>query len=319
MNNFIYVVLLKNNHYFIHHTSEKPDNEVLLEFEIYYDFVKTHEPMCVIESIMEKNEIHLDSIVKDYMYNYGYAYVRGGSYSNIILTQDQETFILRELTESNRENVHSISYEYILNNYINRQWNSIEKIDEEYKKVVAEYEKYQQDLLLRNEIENVNGRKINYNIDFELEKLYNFCKSRDNDYTKVTDEYIELYKKILPQIKHIIKKYSEKCENVPRQYLDYMNPFPHFYLDPFFYKYSFAPSPIRIDKLDAFFEAIRYFTNWILCRVQELNFDVNSYCYDIEWLYPRIFYILEKIKTNYVLVNKLYGICSSSTLDTSSS
>jgi len=298
MDILIYVVLLQDNHYFIHHTSEKPQDQVLLEFEIYYDYPKIHKPICIIESVLEKNEIHLDNIVKDYMYNYGFAYVRGGSYSNIDLTLDQEAFILRELTESIRENVHTGSYDYIVNNYINRQWTSIEEIDTEYNKLASEFEKYQQELFERNKFQKVNGQKISYNIDFEIRKLYDFCKSRGCDYNNVTPEYVKLYNKLIPQIKHIIKKYSETCEKVPTKYLEYMYHFPHFYLDPFFYTYSFSPLPVHVDKIDHFFEAIQYFIDWSICHIQELEFDVNSYPYDIEWLYPRIFYIIDKIKSN---------------------
>jgi hypothetical protein len=185
----------------------------------------------------------------------------------------------------------------------------MEEIDAEYNRLVAEFEKYRQEIIKRNEIQKMDGRKINYNIDFEINKLCDFCKSRGDDYTKVTPEYVQLYKKLVPQLKHIIQKYSEKCENVPTKYLEYMHPFPNFYLDPFFYTYSFSPLPLQIDKIEPFFEAIRYFTDWIFCRIQELDFDVNSYPYDIDWLYPRIFYIIEKIKRNYIVEETFIENC----------
>jgi len=302
---YIYIIELEDNCYFIHHTTKKNSFMVLLEFEIYYDYLKIHKPIKIIETIEEKNEVHLDNVVKEYMYYFGYAYVRGGSYSDIDLTSEQEKFILRELTESVRENQHSISYDYIINNYLIRQWNSKEEIQTEYDKLKKEFDKYQQE---KNKLDDIRGNgKITEYLLIEIQKLHDFCKIRGKDYKKVSDEYSKLYANIMPKIKHVLQKYinltTENIINVPEKYAKYKHIYPHFFLDPFFYKYDFSPfSPYTSNQaeIDLFFEAITYFTNWIICRIQELEFDVNSYNYDIEWLYPRIFFILERLESAFI-------------------
>jgi hypothetical protein len=312
MNNdqqYIYIVLLENNRYFMHHTYKKNYDQVLFEFEIYYDYLKLYKPIRILDMILEKDDLHLDTVVKEYMYNYGYEYVRGGSYTNVELTPNEETFILRELTETVRENAHIISYQTLLDKYVNREWKSVEEYEEEYRLLKTEYAKYQQEKMKRDEIEvyDTNKTITNYMIE-EIENLRDFCKTRGTDHTKVTKKYVELYHKILPKIKHIIQKYTELSElYVPPKYEKYLNLFPHFFMDPFFYTYSFSPCPecvTNATEIDRFFEAILFFTQWILCRIQELKFDVNTYYYDIEWLYPRIFYVLENKKTNLQLVTR---------------
>jgi len=310
---YIYVVKLEDNYYFIHHTTNKNSFAVLLEFEIYYDYLKIHKPIKIIETILEKNELHLDNVVKEYMHNFGYEYVRGGSYSDIELTCDQEKFILRELTESIRENKHSISYNYIINNYVIREWKSKEEIQTEYDKLKEEFEKYKQE---KNKRDDIRGNvKITEYLLVDIQKIRDFCKIRGRDYKKVTDEYSKLYSNIIPKIKHVLQKYIELTSenfniNESKKYAKYKYIFPNFFMEPFFYKYYFSPlSPYATnnDEIDLFFEAITYFTNWILCRIQELEFDVNSYKYDIEWLYPRIFYVLDRCKLDYSPVSENEG------------
>jgi hypothetical protein len=307
---YIYVVELEDKCYFIHHTSKKFAFEVLLEFEIYYDYLKIHKPIKIIETILEKNEVHLDSVVKEYMYNYGYAYVRGGSYSDIELTNEQEKVILRELTESVRENQHSISYNYIINNYIMREWQSKEEIQTEYNILKQEFEKYKEEKNKKNEI---RGNGITEYLLVEIQKMHDFCKIRGKDYTKVTKEYSKLYANVMPKIKHVLKKYIELTDDFATndsKYAKYKHIYPNYFLEPFFYAYYFSPlSPYATNtqEIDLFFESITYFTNWILCRIQELEYDVNSYKYDIEWLYPRIFYILERSNLAYCPVSENTG------------
>jgi len=301
---YIYVILLEDNHYFIHHTYKKSYDQVLLEFEIYYDYLKIYRPVRVLDVIQEKDELHLDAVVKEYMYNYGYAYVRGGTYTNTELSKTEESFILRELKETTREypNRHIISYDYLLEKYINREWKSHEEFQQEYSRLKSEFAKYQQEKMRRDALEVYAPKKtITEIFIIELEKLRDFCRTRGKDYTKVSTEYTTLYANVLPKIRHVIQKYMDTCAFPCDKYAKYMNLFPHFFMDPFFYTYSFAPCPVYltdVTEIDAFFEAILYFANWVVCRIQELTFDVNSYHYDIEWLYPRIFYVLKNNKMN---------------------
>lgn len=300
-NLYIYVIMLEKNRYFIHHADEKFPQNILLEFEIYHDFLKTYKPLYIIETIIEMDNLHLDRVVKDYMYIYGIDKVRGGSYTDIELSEEAESFIERELTDSVRQypGIYSTSYDFIYKNYIIRNWKSEQELENEYTKLKNEFNKYQQEKYLLNEYTSNN--LINETISNDIEELCDFCKMRGEDYSKVTKEIAEKYRDILPKLKFIIQKYGEKCENQNPYYNKYLNQFPEFFLDPFFYPYAFSPCPPHVTSfydIYDFFEAIRYFADWMVCRIQEFQYDVDSYPYDIEWLYPRIFYVLDKTREN---------------------
>ena len=300
---YIYVLELVNEKYFIHHANQKNDEIILFEFEIYFDYLKIYKPLRISEIIKEEDELHLDNVVKNYMYKHGYENVRGGSYSEVELSKATQHFIERELTESIREypNKHTYSYEYLVNNYIMRDWNRLEEIDIEHNKIKSEFQQYQQNKILLESVKKCGKQIINEYFSQQIKELYSYCKNRcylscGETYEREHAFYLK-YKGILPCIQHVLNIYMEKCEFPCQKFVNYMHKYPHFYLDPLFYSYSFSYIPTNIiENIDEIFEAINYFTNWVICYIQELSFINNSYGYDIEWLYPRILYILEKIK-----------------------
>jgi hypothetical protein len=305
---YIYVLLLEDNYYFIHHAYNKTDKQVIQEFEIHYDFLKLHRPIRVLDVMLEKDELHLDSVVKEYMYDHGYAYVRGGSYTNPELTPAEELVIDKELNAIVREYPpsHASTYNYLLANYIDREWNSVAELENEYRELKMEFAKYEKEKKQLDGIEiyfTNNGsfcekkheKKLDLCIISEIEQLRDFCKIRGDDFRKVTKEWTDKYQTLLPKIQHIVRKYAELRDSPCNKYAKYVNIPPQFFMDPFFYVYEFSPLPKRTsEEIDAFFESILYFANWTICRIQEYTFNVHSYAYDIEWLYPRIFYVLEK-------------------------
>lgn len=318
---YIYVLELVNGRYFIHHANKKNHEIILFEFEIYFDYLKIYKPVRIIEIIKEEDELHLDSVVKNYMYKCGYENVRGGSYSEVELSKATQNFIERELTESIREypNKHTYSYEYLVNNYIMRDWNTLEEIDIEHNKIKSEFQQYQQNKLLLESVKKCGKKIINEYFLQQIKELHSYCKSRCylscGEHERASIFYSK-YKIILPCIQHILNIYMEKCEFPCQKFVNYMHKYPQFYLDPFFYCYSFSYIPENIIvNIDDIFEAITYFTNWVLCYIQELSFIDNSYIYDIEWLYPRILYILEKIKNVEIKIIKENLLLKTTVLD----
>jgi hypothetical protein len=306
---YIYVLLLEDNYYFIHHAYNRSDEQVMQEFEIHYDFLKLHRPIRVLDVMLEKDELHLDSVVKEYMYDHGYAYVRGGSYTNPELTPAEELVIDKELNTIAREYPpsHASTYNYLLANYIDREWKSVAELENEYRELKMEFAKYEDEkkqldgieIYLTNNESAGGAKKHEKRLDLciisEIEQLRDFCKIRGDDFRKVTKEWTDKYQTLLPKIQHIVIKYAELCDSPCNKYAKYVNIPPQFFMDPFFYVYEFSPLPKRTsEEIDAFFESILYFANWTICRIQEYTFNVHSYAYDIEWLYPRIFYVLEK-------------------------
>ena len=93
----IYVLQLEQHRYFIYVSEKLPDNNILENCEIYYEYTKKYKPLRIIENVDLQGEFHIDLLVKTYMNMYGYEYVRGGSYLNDPLTKVQEAIIEQEL------------------------------------------------------------------------------------------------------------------------------------------------------------------------------------------------------------------------------
>jgi len=299
---FIYVIELEEKNYFIHRANQKFSFEVLIECEIYYDFAKIHKPLYIVDTLLEKDSFHVNNLVKQYMKKYGIQCVRGGSYTDITLSPETEAFLTKECTLHAYPTTHDASYREILQKYLIREWNS-EELEREHTHLLKEYQQYQTEKQKKDAFQFFTVGQITYeitaNIIQEIEQLRDFCKHPHN-----TREDKLLYKKtyhqLLPKLQHIMKTYAQHCQHVPTEYIFYVGMLPDFFLDVFLYVYNFSPRPTEdIGKIDRFFEAVLSFTNWLLCRIQEYTFDVASWRQDIEWMYPRIFYVLEKTKESH--------------------
>jgi hypothetical protein len=68
----------------------------MLEAELYYDYLKKYKPICIIKRYDNHDALDIDKYVKLFMLDYGVDYVRGGSYSEEILSDSQLNTLLRE-------------------------------------------------------------------------------------------------------------------------------------------------------------------------------------------------------------------------------
>lgn len=88
LKSYIIIIILKNNKYFIMKTNQ--ENFILEKHfdKNKYKFTQENEPISYkyIEMI---NMFDLNNMVKEYMYKYGIENVRGGSYIQNILSQEQ--------------------------------------------------------------------------------------------------------------------------------------------------------------------------------------------------------------------------------------
>jgi hypothetical protein len=83
----IYVIMLENDNIFLYTTTHNAQPSVIyLECMVLHDFVKKHKPLQIIEVIPLNNTLDIDYNVKKYMQHFGIEHVRGGSYSNEILS-----------------------------------------------------------------------------------------------------------------------------------------------------------------------------------------------------------------------------------------
>lgn len=66
-------------------------------------FTSLYKPISLIDNFLETNEFEEDNTVKRYMKIHGFENVRGGSYSNIHLTESQIETINREITHADNK------------------------------------------------------------------------------------------------------------------------------------------------------------------------------------------------------------------------
>lgn len=116
----IVVLELENNCFFIGKT-----DDILFNINKYNRncniFTKKHKPIRLHEFKQNSSIYDLDITVKIYMNKYGINNVRGGSYSELELSQSQINILQKELQMINNEHQDS----NLINNFYNKDDNSI--------------------------------------------------------------------------------------------------------------------------------------------------------------------------------------------------
>lgn len=99
MSNTIYVLLCKNNRYYIGKTKNPLNERILDHFSGNGSaWTQKYKPIKVIEKISNADDFDEDKITKKYMSQYGINRVRGGSYTQINLPECSLLSLKRELS-----------------------------------------------------------------------------------------------------------------------------------------------------------------------------------------------------------------------------
>jgi len=305
---YIYVLELEDKYFFIHRATDKFPLQIMIEFEIYYDFVKEHKPKQLLEKILETDLFQLDATVKRYMYERGYNYVRGGSYTDIILSKETEKYLLNELENAEKEYPdHQESYQYLVDKYFCKNWENSDLL-KEHETVLENIAKYEAEKAKNDEFQDIRRISMNYVNVEDIEWIRSYCKKviEDTMTTQRTmqDDFIinkdksaiQKYKKTLCILEHVYKHYTRitatSNENINVEYKH-----PRFLLDKFFYHPHKTHMANIQPKLDEFCDSFRYFIQFVVNRMDECAFDVSSWgVYDVEWRNSRSIYMLEILK-----------------------
>lgn len=304
------VIELQNKYYFIFVSSEKPSYKIMEDCEFYYDFAKINKPIKIIEQIKINDDFIIDLTVKTYMYFYGYNYVRGGSYSEEILSKSQENTIEKELDFI--ENVENIDRDYLMKQIqrYNKNYISIEEIDKTILEIRENFQKYEFDKRKYDELFPHPFKDIlKHIIPEDFDWLYDICilniRSSDSTFSITSHDkiYIQKYKILLNIINYLnflsintefFIKYSRELE----EYSIYLK-YPQFIFDDFIY-HNTTKSSNKLEPFCLFLKTLLYVA---INRIDEYKYDMLTYEYNIEWTTPRILYILEKKKTDFNLSN----------------
>jgi len=316
MQKMIYVIKLQENRFFIYFSESKQNSTIMRECEIYYDYVKQYKPLFIIETFPFKDFLYVDQIVKQYMYHHGYEYVRGGSY----IDNELPNYLVKTLNhEFENEHNDELDYRYyfneILTKYENKNYLSVDEINQEMFVVKQEYAKYniEKNALKKTSFFYVDGEKKNskYFSSDDIIWLYHMCNvNMDSVIIKInTTEiesvlnsvYVKKYKYVLSYLKHLYFLFTEydlfSKYNIQKSiYLQY----PNFLFDGFIYNTPHKDT----QSIYEIYKTFLFMGNVIHNMLIEQEFDVNSYGIYYEWKVSRILYILES-KKEYLVSSKL--------------
>ena len=152
----LYIIILKNDKRLLHVKTKNVDNleDMIVELNLLYKDYLSINPILRIDDKITLHQIYeVDYFVKKFMKYYGIENVRGGSYSKLELTTEENNVLNKELEQT-------------INNLKNNE-EYIENIIELYKDKDKEY--------LQKEKENLNQKLYKYNYDKKmLKKLSNY-------------------------------------------------------------------------------------------------------------------------------------------------
>jgi hypothetical protein len=93
----VYFIYLQNEKHFIYLSKETDEQTLLSECETAYEFVSTNRPIEVFHRIRGGGPEDVDTYVKQFMQQFGIDSTRGGSYCDILLSEDIRSELQKEL------------------------------------------------------------------------------------------------------------------------------------------------------------------------------------------------------------------------------
>jgi len=305
----IYILKLTEGNIFIYCSTEiiqkpniyayKTDSQIMLEAELYYDYLKKYKPVSIMKKMQLVNIFDIDTYVKLYMIEYGVDHVRGGTYYQEFLPSHLEKTLLNELETACDEikPIHqNVIYE-IIDDYANRQMTK----DEIQKEKSLLTEKYNNYLKEKTEYENI---QINSSQIFdEIEWIKNVCLQNIEAYNSnkqlaylrkiIKKENIEIYRNIILDLKRVREIYD--TFNKPTENNVFVK-YPQFLFDDFFYHWHNIHISKYVTEIDRVCKAYEYMTTVIVNRMDEKRFDISTWGKNVEWKTPRALYLLDKIE-----------------------
>jgi hypothetical protein len=279
----IYVFIIQhgqpNLNYFVYADNDPSHEKALVKCEILYDFIKP--PFQVTHVLPVSHPLDADVIVKKLMWNHGVDCVRGGSYSNKILSDREIQILYNEY-----DNLHnSLLSDGLIIDKLN-SYHRAEELEDPYYLHFEEWELHKKYLKYSEEKEKMlQFRKCSGNAilgrhfldDIDWLEIFLDCEYEEGEKLLLATK--EEYKRILTVLQNITAKfieygYSEKIP--PEQLVFYKHP--EFFLDPFFYHRGNIRDwskdiTIARDHLRFF----KYMCYTIINRLEEMEFDILEY------------------------------------------
>jgi hypothetical protein len=275
---FIYLLKLLNDKYFVYASEDKTDKQIIQECILSFQYVKTNEPLGIIDVQPLDDAKDVDYMVKRYMLVYGTDNVRGGTYEYSVLPENFQ--LLNHVANSSEEDILSYSqYTTELTNKFTKD-TSMYELTENVRRTINETQtfiKTKQDYKRFVSFQTENGeQKFDRNVIFVLRLLSDIINSKEIDKSSVA---LSVYTQIMQMMRTITKTYFELTEEENKPMFMLKNP--EFIFDAVMFQ-SDTKIEQRItyelkrfaDQLLYTFEGMAY---KIINFLEEAEFDFNSY------------------------------------------
>ena len=288
---YIYLFELVDGYRFIYSSFPKEESLLILEATLYYDFLKKYPVLRIADKKEQRTGFDIDIVTKEYMYYYGIHYVRGGSYSNEILTTGQEAVLIEEFKTF--ENAEQKPREYfitiLLDEYRGR-FAYKEEVDIEISRVMKKKELYT--------IEKERLAKYKscipwiYTFSDHINTLRIQCNNKNGHKDYASMIYKEIIKKIKAIYFLVVENFPEILEKQNKGDLIYCR-YPEFLFDNIIFR-SELGSLVSVCRIC---DLLIYFGDFILNRIHEYEYDIKSYGYEDDWTFSRRLYYLVNLKS----------------------
>jgi hypothetical protein len=285
---YIYIFELIENRRFLYSSFQKEESLLILEATLYYDFLKKYPVIKITYKKEQKTGFDIDILTKEYMYYYGIHYVRGGSYVEEVLSEQQEMILIEELkTVDNAEQKPKEYFITLLLQEYKDQFTKKEEVDEEIIRITKKRKQYNIEKDRLSKFKECSrwiytfGDHIN-NLRLECNKICHkeFDTAIYKDILKKINIVYLLLSENFPEI-------LEKQENGDLIYCKY----PEFLFDSFIYR-SGLGSLDSLESVSRLCNLFIYFGEFLLNRIEEYEFDIACYGYEDDWTFSRRLYYL---------------------------
>jgi hypothetical protein len=272
----IYCLELENDKFFLFSRPIPSSNpiELFLEAVLTYKYVQQNKPLDVKDIWPETHPLDLDHHVKKNMLLYGIDRVRGGSYSEPILTDEQLALLTAELQVPTNPFPPEVIKDTI-DKYSRVLWSPEEYIQERVR-LLSEQARFKSESAVLAQMRQLDIPKVRA----DLEWLLTYCETLTGDiypthgrWNSVLNQLITRYRQMLPKLRDIysfmtsLGRPFDTYDMVPLQY-------PQFLLDKFFYGSWSPPTDIERERVRQICEAYQTFMTTWENRMAEVEFDV---------------------------------------------
>ena len=301
----IYCLNLELNRIFLYVCSQnnKSDEYILLEAEIYYNYLQKYKPISIIKKIEttidndNDNDKLLDIYVKENMIcGINTVHEEHCCFQDLTLFKLDK---IRHCKNTNNEYVENLITKYLCKN------RTIEEILFEKQELENSLEKYKKE---KQELENISidGSQIIENIRWIKEicsRNKNINKNENENKFINKKENINRYRNILFLLNQVYtiltstSTFSTYSKNISDIYIKY----PKFLLDDFFCHWHRTHLEEYMKEVEIFCSIYEEMTNVIIQKMKEIELNIKTYDNDFEWKISRALYMLNKEYTNLIL------------------